>query len=64
MKVMSYNIEWFDDHFEADNSLKTTSQAQKKFDGVASVIQKTDADIIGITEAPNTHNDNGSKKHG
>ena len=54
MRLMSYNIEWFDDHFESDNTLKTTSDSQKKFDGLTSAISAIDPDLIGITEAPNT----------
>jgi endonuclease/exonuclease/phosphatase family metal-dependent hydrolase len=61
MRVMAYNIEWFDDHFESDNSLKTTQASQKKFNGVASVISAVDPDIIGITEAPNTTTTTGER---
>ena len=53
MRLMSYNIEWFDDCFEGDNSLKTTADAQKKLDAVASVLTATNPDIVGITEGPN-----------
>lgn len=61
MKVMSYNIEWFDDHFGPDNSLKSSPESQDKFNGVASVLATIDADIIGITEAPNTTTTTGQK---
>ena len=61
MNVMSYNIEWFDDHFEADNSLKTSAESQTKFNGVASVISNIDPDIVGITEAPNTTTTTGQR---
>jgi len=61
MKVMAYNIEWFDDHFEPDNNLKSSQEAKKKFNGVASVITAIDADIIGITEAPNTTTTTGER---
>lgn len=54
MRLMSYNIEWFDECFEDDNSLKTTSEATTKLDAVAGVITATDPDLIGITEGPNT----------
>lgn len=54
MRLMSYNIEWFDDHFEPDSAMKTTPAAQEKFDGVAGVISAIDPDVIGITEGPNT----------
>ncbi|MEW8228090.1 MAG: hypothetical protein AB2748_20355 [Candidatus Thiodiazotropha endolucinida] len=58
---MAYNIEWFDDHFEADNSLKNTPEAQTKFNGVSSVISTIDPDIVGITEAPNTTTTTGQR---
>lgn len=61
MKVMAYNIEWFDDHFEPDNNLKSTQESQTKFSGVASVISTIDPDIVGITEAPNTTTTTGQK---
>lgn len=61
MKVMAYNIEWFDNHFEPDNSLKTSPKSQKKFNEVASVITEIDADIVGITEAPNTTTTTGQR---
>lgn len=54
MRLMSYNIEWFDDHFAPDNTLLSTPASQKKFDGVAAVIAGIDPDLIGITEGPNT----------
>ncbi|WP_138464223.1 endonuclease/exonuclease/phosphatase family protein [Poseidonocella sp. HB161398] len=54
MRLMSYNIEWFDDWFEDDNALKTTPEARTKFGAVAGVIRAADPDIIGITEGPNT----------
>lgn len=61
MKVMTYNIEWFDDHFEPDNRLKTSPESQDKFNGVASVIREIDADIVGMTEAPNTTTTTGQR---
>jgi len=61
MKVMAYNIEWFDNHFEPDNSLKTVQESQEKFSGVASVLSTVDPDIVGITEAPNTTTTTGQK---
>lgn len=61
MRLMAYNIEWFDDHFEADNSLKTSADSQKKFDGVANVISGIDPDLIGITEGPNTTTTTGQR---
>ncbi|MEW8659537.1 MAG: hypothetical protein AB2603_14560 [Candidatus Thiodiazotropha endolucinida] len=61
MRVMAYNIEWFDDHFESDNRLKNTQDAQNKFTSVSSVISTIDPDIVGITEAPNTTTTTGQR---
>lgn len=61
MRLMSYNIEWFDDCFEDDNSLKSTPEATTKLDAVAAVIQAIDPDIIGVTEAPNTTTTTGAR---
>lgn len=61
MRLMSYNIEWFDECFEDDNSLKSTAEATKKLDAVASVIAAIDPDLIGITEAPNTTTTTGER---
>ena len=61
LRLMSYNIEWFDDHFEADNSLKTTGNSPARFDAVAGVITAIDPDLIGITEAPNTTTTTGQR---
>lgn len=60
-RLMSYNIEWFDDHFEADNTLKTTADATKKFGAVAAVINSVAPDLIGITEGPNTTTTTGQR---
>lgn len=54
MRLMSYNIEWFDDCFEPDNTLKSDARSVAQLDGVAKVIEATDADVIGLTEGPNT----------
>lgn len=61
MRLMSYNIEWFDDWFESDNSLKNSAEATKKFDAVAGVIAATEPDIIGISEGPNTTTTTGTR---
>ncbi|MFK8183970.1 MAG: endonuclease/exonuclease/phosphatase family protein [Phormidesmis sp.] len=58
---MAYNIEWFDNHFEPDNSLKTNQKSQSKLSSVAHVIKTIDADVIGITEAPNTTTTTGQR---
>ena len=61
MRLMAYNIEWFDDHFNADNSLKDTQASQKKFGSIAKVLSKADPDLIGITEGPNTTTTTGQR---
>lgn len=61
MRLMSYNIEWFDECFEDDNTLKTTAEAVQKLDAVANVISNTDPDLIGITEGPNTTTTTGQR---
>lgn len=61
MRLMSYNIEWFDDHFEPDNSLKTDAESRKKFAGVGRVISEIDPDLVGITEGPNTTTTTGAR---
>ena len=53
-RIVTYNIEWFDDHFNADNSMKTGEEAQAKFAAVRDVLNMIDADLITIVEAPNT----------
>lgn len=61
MRLMSYNVEWFDNCFAADNSLKTTPDAVRQLDAFAAVLAATDPDIIGITEAPNTTTTTGQR---
>ncbi|MEM8728885.1 MAG: endonuclease/exonuclease/phosphatase family protein [Pseudomonadota bacterium] len=61
MRLMSYNIEWFDDWFEPDNSLKTGPEAVAKFDAIAAVMAAIDPDLIGITEGPNTTTTTGQR---
>lgn len=61
MRLMSYNVEWFDDHFEPDNSLKTEAASQKVFDALATVLGAIDPDMIGITEGPNTTTTTGNR---
>jgi hypothetical protein len=51
---MSYNVEWWADHFDEDNNLLTAPKSQEKFDSVARVLAAIDPDLVGITEAPNT----------
>lgn len=61
MRLMAYNIEWLDDHFNSDNSMKTEAASQKVFDALAQVLDTTDPDFIGITEAPNTTTTTGNR---
>ncbi|MEM9780926.1 MAG: endonuclease/exonuclease/phosphatase family protein [Pseudomonadota bacterium] len=61
MRLMSYNIEWLDDLFEDDNSLKAGAEEAERFDALAAVIGTTDPDLIGITEAPNTTTTTGQR---
>ncbi|MFV0334954.1 MAG: endonuclease/exonuclease/phosphatase family protein [Tropicimonas sp.] len=60
-RVMSYNIEWFDDLFEADNSMKTDAASAARLSAVAEVLATIDADLIGIVEAPNTTTTTGQR---
>ncbi len=53
MRICSYNIEWFDKLFNADNTLKTDQESKPRLDSIADVLSTIDADLIGITEAPN-----------
>lgn len=61
MRLMSYNIEWFDDHFEPDNTPKATVRAQKVFDALRTLFLAIDPDVIGITEGPNTTTTTGNR---
>ncbi len=54
IRLCSYNIEWFTKLFNADNSLKTGQEAVARFNAIAAVLNKIDADLIGIVEAPNS----------
>ena len=60
-RLMSYNIEWFDDCFDSDNAPKTDADSQSQLDGVASVLSATEPDLIGITEGPNTTTTTGNR---
>lgn len=61
IKICSYNIEWFDDFFDKDNNVKPFDSGSKKdeemkerLESLVTVFQSLDADLYGITEAPNT----------
>ena len=59
-RLMTYNIEWFDELVRPDNTLADGDTAQARLAAVAEVIRLADPDLIGMTEAPNTKAD-GSK---
>ena len=61
LRICTYNIEWFNKLFNADNSLKQFDRTKKKEralderrQAVAHVLQTIRPDILGIVEAPNT----------
>ena len=54
IRLCSYNIEWFNHLFNADNSLKTGQDTVVRFDAIAKVLSKINADLIGVVEAPNS----------
>jgi len=61
IRVCSYNIEWFDDLFESNNTMKTGAKEQDRFGKIRDVIKGVDPDVLGIIEAPNTIVTNGTK---
>ena len=54
VQLCSYNIEWFDHLFNKDNSLKASAEATARCRAISTVLQATNADLIGIVEAPNS----------
>ncbi len=54
IRVASYNIEWFDDHFNADNTLKTSVAHLKTLSAIRDVLVLMNADVVMIIEGPNT----------
>ncbi len=54
VRVATFNIAWFDNHFNADNSMKMAQASVDKFEAVKEVLQRIQADLINIVEAPNT----------
>jgi len=57
LRICSYNIEWFNHLFNADNSLKTGQQDRKRLTAIKNVLLKVKPDFVGIVEAPNTTTD-------
>ncbi|MDA0738656.1 MAG: hypothetical protein O2999_05470 [Nitrospirae bacterium] len=53
IRLCSYNIEWFNHLFNANNSLKTSQAAVKQLEAIHQVLAQVNADLIGIVEAPN-----------
>jgi endonuclease/exonuclease/phosphatase family metal-dependent hydrolase len=76
LRICSYNLEWFDDLFAPDNSLRRGKvepsdggfcrpgvgrfDADQRAAAVGEVLRTVDADLYGLLEAPNTKAD-GSK---
>ncbi len=54
IRVCSYNVEWFDDLFEPDNSLRTNAETAARCQAIHDVLALVNADIVGLVEAPNT----------
>jgi endonuclease/exonuclease/phosphatase family metal-dependent hydrolase len=68
IRICTYNIEWFNDIFNADNTLKqfnTAVKKEKELDekrqAVITVLQTVLPDIVGIVEAPNTTTTSGAQ---
>lgn len=54
IRIATYNVEWFDNHFNDDNTMKSSNQDMKKFNAVKTVLGLLNADLITLIEAPNT----------
>lgn len=54
LRLASYNVEWFNHHFNADNSMKTAADSQAKFAAVKAILELIAADVVLLVEAPNT----------
>ena len=52
--VCCWNIEWFDELFDAQNGLRGDAKSVARLAAIAEVLGKIDADLISIVEAPNT----------
>lgn len=61
IRIASYNVEWFDDYFNDDNTLKTTAESARKFEAVKEVLDLIKADLITMIEAPNTTTTTGNQ---
>ena len=61
IRLATYNIEWFERHFNPDNTLKTNADSRAKFAAVQAVLQLLQADLMAIIEAPNTTTTTGAQ---
>jgi endonuclease/exonuclease/phosphatase family metal-dependent hydrolase len=54
VRLCSYNIEWFDKAFNADNTLKTDEDSLRQLDAVAAALKLMDPDLVGVVEGADT----------
>lgn len=54
LRLATWNIEFFDRLFNRDNTLKSDAESRTRLEAVAAVLQAVEADLIGVTEGPNT----------
>ncbi len=54
LRLCTYNIAWFNELFNKDNSLKSGNTARQRLDAIRHVLETIQPDFIGIVEAPNT----------
>jgi predicted extracellular nuclease len=54
IRLCSYNIEWFNRLFNSNNSLRTGQESVERLEAIHRVLTQVNADLIGITEAPNS----------
>ena len=66
-KICSYNIKWFENQFNSDNSLKSLGSSkkdkslQKQRDGIIASLNAVRPDVLGIVEAPNSTTTTGAQ---
>jgi hypothetical protein len=53
-RIAVYNIEWFDELFNEDNSLNHLAESEERLESIKHVLELINADLITIIEAPNT----------
>tara|TARA_R110002020_G_scaffold39991_3_gene118327 strand:- start:13387 stop:14385 length:999 start_codon:yes stop_codon:yes gene_type:complete len=54
LRLCSYNLEWFDDHFDHHNAMLTDAESVARLEAAAYVMKTIDADMTGIVEGPGT----------